>query len=244
MNALLFSLIIGCLPTMSASITATITDNNQEIVPNALVEIRAWDGALLEQLNSDATGTFQTTLPPYQEFFVIVSSDAHPPTSFTGYSGEGDHTVPNGTLWVRTFDEVNSVVNEFSTCGMNEISERNGTSGTGFIEGEAKLYISGTPVSDLPTLTTATAIAEQGETNAYEGCYLPTFDDESGETVESFVTGESGQYAIFDIPEGLTKLTIEIDVDGELYDYPYWVYVPADGVVPLRPTLVPYLDLP
>ena len=39
--ALLLSLSIGCLPTMSASITATITDNNQEIVPNASVEIRA-----------------------------------------------------------------------------------------------------------------------------------------------------------------------------------------------------------
>ena len=244
MTALLFSLTIGCLPTMSASITATITDNNQEIVPNASVEIRAWDGALLEELDCDDDGIFQANLPPYQEFFVIVSSNAHPPTSFTGYSGEGDYTVPNGTLWVRTFDEVNAVVNEFSSCGSNETPETNETSGTGFIEGEAKLYIDGTPVSDLPTLTTATASAEQDETNTYEGCYLPTIDEESGETVESSVTGESGQYAIFDIPEGLTKLTIEIDVDGDLYDYPYWVYVPTDGVVPLRPTLVPFLDLP
>ena len=62
--------------------------------------------------------------------------------------------------------------------------------------------------------------------------------------LDSEVTGESGQYAIFEIPEGLTKLTIEVDVDGELYDYPYWVYVPSDGVVPLRPTLVPFLELP
>ena len=227
MTALLLSLSIGCLPTMSASITATITDNNQEIVPNASVEIRAWDGSLLERLNGDETGTFQADLPPYQEFFVIVESDEHPPTSFTGYSGEGDYTVPNGTLWVRTFDEVNAVANEFSTCGTNE------TTGTGFIEGIARLYISGTPVSDLPTLTTATASAEQNETNTYEGCYLPTLDEESGEMFDSEVTGESGQYAIFEIPEGLTKLTIEVDVDGELYDYPYWVYVPSDGVFPL-----------
>ena len=238
MTILLLSLSIGCLPTMSASITATITDNNQEVVPNASVEIRAWDGSLLEELNGDETGTFQADLPPYQEFFVIVESDEHPPTSFTGYSGEGDYTVPNGTLWVRTFDEVNAVANEFSTCGTNE------TTGTGFIEGIARLYISGTPVSDLPTLTTATASAEQNETNTYEGCYLPTLDEESGEMFDSEVTGESGQYAIFEIPEGLTKLTIEVDVDGELYDYPYWVYVPSDGVVPLRPTLVPFLELP
>ena len=115
---------------------------------------------------------------------------------------------------------------------------------TGFIEGEASFYISGTPVSDLPTLTTATASAEQNETMTYDGCYLPTVDEESGEMVESTMTGDSGQYAIFGIPEGLTKLTVELDVDGELYEYPYWVYVPADGVVPLRPTLVPFLDLP
>ena len=115
---------------------------------------------------------------------------------------------------------------------------------TGFIEGIAKLYISGTPTSDLPTLTTATASAEQNETVTYEGCYLPSVDDESGETIESTMTGDSGQYAIFGIPEGLTKLTIELDVDGEVEEYPYWVYVPTNGVVPLRPTLVPYLDLP
>ena len=237
MNALLISLILGCLPTMSASITATVSDNNQEVVPNATVEIRAWDGSFLEALVTDDVGTFQVGLPPYQEFFVIVSSDDHPPTSFTGYSGEGEYTVSNGTLWVRTFDEVNAIANEFSTCDSNQ------TAGTGFIEGEAKLYISGTPDSDLPAMTTATANAEQNETDTYTGCYLPSLNEESGEMVESSVTGESGQYAIFDIPEGLTKLTIEIDVDGELYDYPYWLYVPADGVVPLRPTLVPFLDL-
>ena len=238
MTALLFSLTMGCLPTMSASITATITDNNQEVVPNPTIEIRAWDGSLLEELNGDETGTFQVNLPPYQEFFVIASSEDHPPTSFTGYSGEGEYAVPNGTLWLRTFEEVNTVVSEFTTCAESDGAE------TGFIEGEAKLYISGTPVSDLPTLTTATASAEQNETMTYDGCYLPTVDEESGEMVESTMTGDSGQYAIFGIPEGLTKLTVELDVDGELHEYPYWVYVPANGVVPLRPTLVPFLDLP
>ena len=238
MTALLFSLIMGCLPTMSASITATITDNNQAIVPNPAIEIRAWDGSLLEELNGDATGTFEANLPPYQEFFVIVSSDDHPPTSFTGYSGEGDHAIPNGTLWLRTFEEVDSVASEFTTCtGTDE-------SGTGFIEGTARLYISGTPVSDLPTLTTATASAEQNETMTYDGCYLPSIDEESGEIVESTMTGDSGQYAIFGITEGLTKLTIELDVDDKVEEFPYWVYVPANGVVPLHPTLVPFLDLP
>ena len=238
MTALLIGLLAGCLPTMSASITATITDNNQSVVPNASVEIRAWDGSFLTELNGDSDGTFTVDLPPYQEFFVIVSSDDHPPTSFTGYSGEGEHTVPNGTLWLRTFEEVESVTSAFSPC--SQTPENN----TGLIEGEAKLYISGTPVSDLPTLTTATASAEQNDAVVSEGCYLPQIDEESGEEIASDTTGDSGQYALFDIPEGLTKMTIEIDVDGELYDYPYWVYVPANGIVPLRPTLVPFLELP
>ena len=101
--------------------------------------------------------------------------------------------MPNGTLWVRTFDEVNAVANEFSTCGTNE------TTGTGFIEGIARLYISGTPVSDLPTLTTATASAEQNETNTYEGCYLPTLDEESGEMLIQRSLENLTQYAIFEI---------------------------------------------
>lgn len=238
MTLFLLSLTMGCLPTMSASITATITDTNQSIVPNPTIEIRAWDGSLLEELNGNQDGTFEAVLPPYQEFFVIVSSESHPPTSFTGYSGEGEYAVPNGTLWLRTFEEVNSLASEFTTCANTDIA------GAGFIEGETKLYISGTLESDLPTLTTATASAEQNETVTYEGCYLPSIDEESGDIVESNMTGDSGQYAIFGIPEGLTKLTIELDIDDEVEEYPYWVYVPENGVVPLRPTLVPFLDLP
>ena len=78
----------------------------------------------------------------------------------------------------------------------------------------------------------------------YDGCYLPSIDEESGENVESTKTGDSGQYAILGITEGLTKLTIELDVDDKVEEFPYWVYVPANGVVPLHPTLVPFLDLP
>ena len=243
MNALLLSLTLGCLPTMSASIIATITDNNQEVVPNPSIEIRAWDGSLLTELTGEEDGSFETNIPPFQEFFVIISSDAHPPTSFTGYSGEGPYAVPNGTLWVRTFDEVTAVKEQFSTCTENESTT------TGFIEGQAKLYISGSLVEDLPSLTTATATATQNEDESYEGCYLPMVNDNEENTneeeiVESTMTGDSGQYAVFNVPEGLTELTIELDVDGELYDYPYWVYVPANGIVPLHPTLVPFLELP
>lgn len=228
---------IGCLPTMSASITATVSDNNQEIVPNPTVEIRAWDGTLLQEITGSAEGSFEAELPPFQEFFVIISSNDHPPTSFTGYSGEGAYAVPNGTLWLRTFDEIEMAKSLFSTCSDNNIE------GTGFIEGQAKLYISGSPVDDLPTLTTVTAVASQNDSEVATGCYVPTTDD-NGETVESLMTGNSGQYALFNVPEGLTELTLELDVDGEYYEYPYWMYVPANGVVPMLPTLVPFLELP
>ena len=237
MNTLLFSLTFGCLPTMSASIIANITDNNQEVVPNPSIEIRAWDGSLLTELTGESDGSFEADIPPFQEFFVIISSDTHPPTSFTGYSGEGPYAVPNGTLWVRTFEEVATVKEQFSTCTDDDDAT------TGFIEGQAKLYISGSLIEDLPSLTTATATAVQNEEDSYDGCYLPTIDEDEDEPIENTMTGDSGQYAVFNIPEGLTELTIELNVEGELYDYPYWVYVPANGIVPLHPTLVPFLEL-
>ncbi len=233
----MLSLTLGCLPTMSASITAVITDNNQETIENADIELRAWDGSLLEELVSNEDGSFEATLPPYQEFFVVISSEEHPRTSFTGYSGEGAYTVPNGTLWLRTFDEVQDAQASYTACADTREPE------TGFVEGQAKLYISGSPIDDLPNLTTATATVTQNEDQTFNGCYLPTLD-ENGESIESDVTGDSGQYAVFNVPEGLAELTVEIDVDGELYAYPYWVYVPADGVVPLYPTLIPFLELP
>ena len=59
------------------------------------------------------------------------------------------------------------------------------------------------------------------------------------------MTGDSGQYAIFGITEGLTKLTIEVDVDGEVEDYPILGLRTSQWCRSLcDPTLVPFLDLP
>lgn len=227
---------VACLPTMEASITAIVEDNSGTPLPQASVTVRHWDGSILEELSTDADGVFYAELPPFSEFFIIAETSEHPPTSFTGYSGEGDYTVPTGTLSLRTFDESRASLSEFTDC-YNETT----LSTEAVIEGQARLFISGTATDDLPTMTTGTASLVEDDTSIADGCYLPT-SDEDGNIVSGSETGESGRYAIFSPPTGVAELSFTISVDGEQISYPYSIYVPENGIVPMFPTLIPFLE--
>ena len=227
---------LGCLPTMQASITAIIEDNNGLPLSSAEVTVHRWDGSILSEVTTDSEGVFSSELPPYQVFYVVAETPNHPPTSFTGYSGEGDDNIPAGTLSIRSYEEVQLSLSDFGEC----YTEDNFETGS-VIEGQAKLYISGTAVDDLPTMTTGTASIIEEDVTIADGCYIP-HEDEDGTNIESTQTGESGRYAIFSSPTGVTELTITITVDGEQISYPYSLYVPENGIAPLFPTLVPFLE--
>ena len=90
-------------------------------------------------------------------------------------------------------------------------------------------------------MTTGTASLVEDDVSLADGCYLAT-EDEEGNSIPSDETGETGRYAIFSPPTGVTELSFTISVDGEQISYPYSVYVPENGVVPMFPTLVPFLE--
>jgi hypothetical protein len=221
---------------MEASITAIVEDNDGTALPQASVTVRHWDGSILEELTTNDEGVFYADLPPFSEFFIIAETTEHPPTSFTGYSGEGDYTVPAGTLSLRTFDEVHTSLSDFTDCYTDAALVTEAV-----VEGQARLFISGTATEDLPTMTTGTASLVEDDVSLADGCYLAA-EDEDGNPITSDETGETGRYAIFSPPTGVAELSFTISVDGEQISYPYSVYVPENGVVPMFPTLVPFLE--
>ena len=63
--------------------------------------------------------------------------------------------------------------------------------------------------------------------------------EETGEITSSSETGDSGRFAVFGLPEGphLLEITVEFD-DENSETFPYLVYVPEEGNVPMYPAFI------
>ena len=228
---------LGCLPTLSTTLKGTVEDSDGNPLNTPTIEVRLGDGTLYETIAGNPDGTFTAILPSYQSFFLVLSDDERSPTSFSGYSGEGEFNIPSGTLWTRNPVEITEVQNQYGTCFMDNHIE-----GTGFIDGAARLYIDGQNIEDLPLMTTATATATSMDDQEMTGCYHPDIDESTGDEIITTETGDSGEYAIFGLTSGVYQLNIQITVEGTTEDYPFVVFVPENGSTPMYPTLIPFLE--
>ena len=218
---MLASLLLSCLSEPDARMSGAVLDSAGQPFPLADIEIRDSMGSLFAEGAADAGGAFEIELPPFSTFFAVFSADGHPPSSFTGFAGDGLFEVENGTLYLRSAGELADVAAPFSDCG----------TGFGMIDGEVRLAIPEQDPSDLPLVETATATAYGEDGTETAACY-------DGESTEG--TGESGRYAVFGLPEGVTVLEVGLDLgNGYTESIEHIVYVPDGGAAPLYPTLFP-----
>ena len=223
---------VGCISLSATDITAVVQDSHGSNVPYTSIDIRTRTGTLIETVESDETGAFSFSIPSYQYFFLVPQADGFVTSSFTGFSGEGNYTVPNGTIWLRTEEERQQDNEWFGDCA----------SATNHIDGIALLDIPEQPIATLPTITTASVTAVDKEDTEHKGCYVPTIEEETGEVISSEFTGDSGRFGIFDLEEGVYTVAITLHIDEDEYVYPYLVFVPENGTVPMYPTLIPFLE--
>ena len=222
-------LYIGCLPEMISTITASVVDSEGSIIPESSISIRDQNGSKYSSALADINGLFTIELPAYANFFLIISAANYETSSFTVSSGEGEFQVEDGTLWLRTAQEILEISNEFTDC----------TTDKGMIDGEVRVAISGQEIDSLPLVTSAEASAFSLSEEEFSGCYLATIDEETGESSPASQTGETGRFSVFGLQEGPHLLEITVDYDEEITEtFPYLVYVPEDGNVPLYPALI------
>ena len=222
----------ACLPEMVSTLTASITNTSEVPIADARVLIRDQYGMEYGRVTADANGYFTADLPAYASFFLIISADNYETSSFAGYSGEGDNSAPNGTLFLRTETEITANNAEFDGCSVGDPQ----------LDGEIRMYIPGQEYSDMPLVTSATVAVYDANEVATDGCYLPTTDEETDE-VSSIQTGETGRFLVPNLDQGLHRMEVTVDYgDGTDETFPYYVYVPSEGNVPLYPTLVTILD--
>jgi hypothetical protein len=224
----------GCLPETTTTINATVFNTNDEKIANANIVVRDSTGLLYTSSESNELGEFSVTIPSHTNFFVVISADEYQTSSFSGYAGEGEFDVPAGTLWLRTDEEISSLQEEFTTCQAE----------SSLIDGEVRLAINGqSDVESLPLVTSATVVAVDQLEQEYNGCYLPTLDEETGEYIPSSTTGEYGRFAINGLNEGVHLLEISVQYDDENSEvFPYFVFVPENGNVPLYPAFITMIE--
>ena len=228
--------LVGCpvKPITEVTLTGTVFDGPDSLdgVASGTVEVRAFDGTVVDSTTADASGQFSITAPAGQPAFMVVAGPDHIPTSFTVNIGTVDMAVPDQIIWARRASIHDDIVADFEGCPPDSV-------GGGMLEGEVRLYLGDIddPGSE-PLVTTAVAYIDDDAGSLVNACYL----DEGGASDPSAtVTGGTGRYAIPGAPEGPTVLVVTYDSGDTLVRTEALVYVPEGGTVPGYPT---YVSLP
>ncbi|MCK6505546.1 hypothetical protein L6R53_19475 [Myxococcota bacterium] len=176
-------------------------------------------------------GAFEITVPASQSFFVTFTDEAggHLPTSFTGLAGSSDVEAEEGTLFLRSVDELALLRAEFAAC------PQVATEGP-VVEGEVRLWLDVEEVDELPTVPDATVVVHDADDNQFAACYL---DDKGASLPDGTRTGATGRFAVFGVPEGPLSVAVTWAF-AEGVDLTSWYIVRAapGGVVPMYPAWV------
>ena len=229
MTSLPLILFVGCLPEIRTTIHADVVNTDNEFLANATVVVRDGTGFVQAETQTDNEGAFTVSLPAFANVYFIISADGYETSSFSGQTGEGEYDVDSGTLWLRTEQEITTLHTEFEGCDISK----------GQIDGEVRLYIAGQSLDTLPLVTSATTNAYNQLEQEFPGCYLPEVDEETEESLPSSQTGTQGRFGVFGLDEGfhLLEITVQYDEDNS-EPFPYIVYVPENGNVPLYPAYI------
>ena len=228
---LVWLMMTGCVET-EFLISGEVTDARDGGAPvsGADVTLRDMNGERYSEATTDSDGRFEAAMPPQQLFFMVADAEGFVPTSFAGLSAAAPLEIIEGEVWLRNSSDLESIRATFDGCAPPTLGEG------GIIEGEVRLYVlAGQESETLPLVTTATVTAFTADGVAISGCYL---DDEGVSAPESGVTGETGRFALFNIPAGTISINISYDYGGaEPQEDWYVMYAPEGGVVPIYPAL-------
>lgn len=225
-------LVVGGCTTLPDAVSVrglvTATHGSETPLSGAEVAILDEQGAEYDRGTTSETGSFTAEAPAGMTIFAEVSASGFTTASFTGTSGvEPALYVERGVLHGMSDEAVGEWRTLFAGC--------EGSEAGGFVVGVATLLgatelDSGEPV----TVDTAYASVLTADGQTLQGCYL----DAEGTLAdpEAIVSGETGTFAVFGVPEGVHQLTVGYELGGSpVYEVTWPMWMPADGVVPRFP---------
>ncbi len=227
-------------------LTAVVNDGPGDDAPAAPgVEVTSlgYDLGVVETVIADAQGQFEVLLPKGSYFYLELDGDDWARTTWWGIAGQVDATLPEDSLFVLSQADADAVRAKYAGCP--------GADGVGaFVYGEVRFYAPGyepDPGQEWPLAITAAVslLGEGGE--ALSACYLDALG--LAYDPEARWNGDSGQFAIFELPTGFPTLTVDIltvdEETGEVEDEPLTsesvtIYAPEGGVASMMPFYVTF----
>lgn len=234
MRRLLLPLLLtGCwtIPE-EVELSGTLLDGQDGLgLEGADIAVHSPDGQSYGSGTTGTGGAFAVTVPASSSFFLTFDGGGDTvPTSFTGLAGAEDLSADEGVLFVRDQADVDALRAEFAAC---PTAQDEG----GVVEGVVRTWLDvDAEPEELPVVHTAWVTVWDGDDDSWEACYL---DDEGNSLPDGELTGNTGRFAVFGLPEGPHSVEVSFWFSDEV-SLTNWniVRVPADGVVPMYPAWV------
>lgn len=226
-DAMLLLLALGCVDT-TEPIRGTIRVGPGTVSPpadGATLTIYDDDLELYSRTETAQDGTFSVEGPRGGTVYAEVHGPDFVRSGFVGAVGQGPFDVPDGELFAWTNDAMDALRARYAGCAVQE---------GGVIHGELRLFgAEGDGGSPVLRTGFARLLTSDG---AIEACYL---DDQGiGWNEGAFITGETGQYALFGVEPGLHRIEFGYFIQEVPVLHELTVFVPEDGIAPQFPAWV------
>lgn len=230
---------LGCVqPTVQLS--GTVYSSHERTSPpqaGARITVVDFDGAVLDQAETDGSGQFTVVLPEGTEIVAEIRGEGLATATFPGISGlDPIAQLVDRSLYAVSLEEAEAERARFEGCpGAAESST--------LLFGEMRLHGLVDPeTGENPTVNTGRVDVHSVEGGQWSACYL----DADGALYDPGApwTGDSGRFAVFGMDAGLHDLDARYELLddywlGELY--PAWVPAQDELVaIPMWPVFVPF----
>lgn len=227
-------LLWACTPEVQeVQVTGTVFADRydgSDAVADASVQLM--DGGLraMAEITTDGYGAFEGTVAGGGLLYVDLSADGFAPTGFSGQVGLTDYTVPDGTLWMRSDEDLDEIAAEFEGCSGA------GEEDMGLLEGVVELFVPGGEIEDTLRVSDAWVAAATSEGDRVDACYQ---GEDGIYDATATGTGPNGRFALWG-PTGLVTVEVGYIIQDQVIDSRlYAIYIPEDGVAPFYPFWVP-----
>jgi len=200
--------------------------DDSDAVADASVQLM--DGALraMAESTTDADGAFEGTVAGGGLLYVDLSADGYAPTGFSGQLGFVDYTVDDGTLWMRSGEDLEEIAAKFEGCSGADQEDM------GLLEGVVELFVPGADLDDALRVSDAWVAAATADGERVDACYQ---GEDGLYDATATGTGPNGRFALWG-PTGLVAVEVGYTIQGQVIESRrYAIYIPENGVAPFYP---------
>ena len=224
-------LTLACMPNPDAVNLSGQVLSSQYVesgAPN--VQVQSLNAKLAPHAESvtDADGKFEVEVEASGVYHLHLSGEGLTTTTFSGIVGQQDIELTEGSLFVRSEDEVDALRAAHINCptAMNP---------GGIVEGVVEFPLTSDATGDAIIAQEATVIASLNDAVDYTAC---VFDDDGVSLDTDGIVGATGRFAIFGVEPGAITIEFVQQIGNKTLTNYGFALMPEDGIAPFHPAFI------